>query len=351
MSASDLDQRAGQDAPQDAPAVRGLAVDRETAVSLAALAMLAAVSIWASGAGEPFIITLATKIAIFGLAGVGLNLALGYGGLISLGHAAFFGLGGYAVGVLSWHAQNYAPMQLFGLEVAGTTFMPTLWLVAVVVGAAAAAVIGALSLRSSGVYFIMITLAFAQMIYYFAISWPAYGGEDGLPIYVRNEFPGLNTLDPLQFFAICFVILCLALWLVARLTTSRFGLALLCAHHNEARLTSVGVAAYPVRLAAFVISGAVTALAGALYADLNRFVSPEMLSWHTSGEIMVFVILGGVARLAGPLMGAALFILLEEVLGGVTEYWQALLGLLLLVVVLYAPGGVMRLLAGDRRHG
>ena len=324
---------------------------RESLANAVLLLGLIGAAVVGAAADEPFVVTLATKVAIFGLAGVGLNLALGSGGLVSFGHAAFFGIGGYVVGVLSWHAQNYQPLILGPFEFAGTTSMPALWLFAVVIGALAALAIGALSLRSSGVYFIMITLAFAQMIYYFAISWPAYGGEEGLPIYVRNAFPGLNTLDPLQFFVIAFALLCAALFLSWRINASRFGLALACARQNEGRLRAVGIAPYPVRLLAFTISGAMTALAGALYADLNRFVSPDMLSWHTSGEIMVFVIIGGVGRLCGPIAGAALYILLEQQLGPITEFWKALLGLFLLLVVLYAPGGLMRAVAGEKRHG
>ena len=137
--------------------------------------------------GEPFLVTLATKAAILGLAGVGLNLALGYGGLVSFGHAAFFGIGGYAAGILASAAQNYEPLMTWPLELAGTTSMPVIWLAAIVAAGLVALPIGALSLRTGGVHFIMITLAFAQMIYYFAISWPAYGGEDGLSIYVRNS--------------------------------------------------------------------------------------------------------------------------------------------------------------------
>ena len=290
---------------------------------------------------EPFIITLATKATILALAGVGLNLALGQGGLISLGHATFFGLGGYAMGILASHAQSYEPLMETPLLISGTNSMPIIWLVAVVVSSLAALLIGLLSLRTSGVYFIMITLAFGQMFYYFSISWPAYGGEDGLSIYVRNQFPGLNTLDPIQFFAICFTLLLLVLFFVSRLTHSRFGLALNGARQSVARVETVGLNPFRIQLVAFVISGAITGLAGALFADLNRFISPTMLSWHTSGEIMVFVILGGVARLYGPVAGAALFIVLEHLLGGLSEYWHIYLGMILLFVVLFARGGII----------
>lgn len=300
---------------------------------------------------EPFTITLATKVVILALAGVGLNLALGHGGLVSLGHAAFFGLGGYAMGILASHAQSYEPLMIGFWAIEGTKSMPVIWLVAMAVSALFALPIGILSLRTSGVYFIMITLAFAQMIFYFAISWPAYGGEDGLSIYVRNSFPGLNTLDPIQFFLLCASVLAICLLLVDRLIKSRFGMALEAARQNPQRVTSMGIDPFRLKLTAFVISAAITGLAGALYADLNRFISPSMLSWQVSGEIMIFVILGGVARFAGPLAGAALFITLEHFLGGMTEFWQFWLGLLLLVVILFARGGVIGVLAGERRHG
>ena len=300
---------------------------------------------------EPFVITLATKVVILALAGVGLNLALGHGGLVSFGHAAFFGLGGYAMGILASHAQSFEPLELGWLVIEGTKSMPVIWLVAMATSVLFALPIGLLSLRTSGVYFIMITLAFAQMIYYFAISWPAYGGEDGLSIYVRNSFPGLNTLDPIQFFAICAVVLAICLVLVDRLVKSRFGMALEAARQNPQRVTHLGIEPLKIQLTVFLISAAITGLAGALYADLNRFISPTMLSWQVSGEIMIFVILGGVARFAGPLAGATLFIVLEHFLGGVTEFWQFWLGLLLLVVILFARGGIIGLLAGERRHG
>jgi len=207
-------------------------------------------------------------------------------------------------------------------------------------------VIGLISLRTSGVYFIMITLAFGQMFYFFSISWPAYGGEDGLPIYVRNDFPGLNTLDPIQFFGLSFALLLAALWFSARLAGSGFGLALNAARQSTARVQAVGLTPYRLRLTAFVVSGAITGLAGALFADLNRFVSPAMFSWQFSGEIMVFVILGGVARLCGPVAGAAMFILLEHWLGGVSEFWLIYLGVLLLLVVMFARGGLIGALTG-----
>ena len=327
-----------------------MTMNRETVINSILGLALVAVPLIALGMEEPFIITLATKVAIFAMAGVGLNLILGYGGLVSFGHAAFFGIGGYAAGILASHALNYEPIMTWPFEIEGTTQMIIIWSVALVASALIALAIGAITLRTSGVYFIMITLAFAQMIYYFAISWPAYGGEDGLSIYVRNGFPGLNTLDPISYFALCAVMLGLAIAFSAVLIRSRFGLALQGARQNSQRMTAVGIAPFRIRLVAFVISAMITALAGALYADLNRFVSPSMMSWHMSGEIMVFVILGGVGRLFGPVAGAALYIMLEHLLGSTFEFWQLPLGILLLVVVLFARGGLIGLLAGERKH-
>lgn len=319
---------------------------RETLVGTVLILGLLAVPLWALAMDEPYTITLATRVVILALAGVGLNVALGLGGLVSLGHAVFFGLGGYAMGILASHAQSYTPLAEWPVLIEGSKSMPVIWLVAGAVSGLAALAIGALSLRTSGVYFIMITLAFGQMFYFFSISWPAYGGEDGLSIYVRNGFPGLNTLDPIQFFGICCVILCLALVLVSKLSRSSFGLALVAARQNPERVQAVGIKPYRLRLVAFVISGVITGLAGALFADLNRFVSPSMFTWQTSGEIMVFVILGGVGRVMGPVAGAVVFILLEHFLGGLSEFWHIYLGALLLGVVLFARGGLIGLMAG-----
>lgn len=325
---------------------------RERYINTLILGLMLIIPLLALWMDEPFTITLATKAVILALAAVGLNLALGQGGLVSFGHAAYFGVGGYAMGILASHAQNYTPLMEVPFLIEGTNQMPVIWLVAVVASALLALLIGALSLRTSGVYFIMVTLAFGQMLYYFAISWPAYGGEDGLSIYVRNEFPGLNTLVPIQFFGLCFAVLCVVLFLVHRLNQSPFGLALMGAHQNEERARTVGINVTRLRLVAFVISGAITGLAGALFADLNRFVSPVMFDWHTSGQIMIFIILGGVARLCGPLAGASLYIILEHYLGGLSEYWQIYLGLILLFVVLFAKGGVVGGLARKEvRHG
>ncbi|MEM7319124.1 MAG: branched-chain amino acid ABC transporter permease [Pseudomonadota bacterium] len=328
------------------------AVVREHAVNTAIATILLAIPIYALIADEPFLITLATRVVIFAIAAVGLNLALGYGGLVSFGHAAFFGIGGYAAGILASHAQDYTPIFEEPFLIEGTNQMLIIWPVALIASALAALAIGVLSLRTSGVYFIMITLAFAQMIFFFAISWPAYGGEDGLSIYTRNEFPGADPFSNLHFFLIAVGVLAVSMLAVWRITNARFGLALQAARQNEGRVSATGIRPFGVRLTAFTLSAMITGLAGALYADLNKFVSPSMMSWETSGEIMIIVILGGVGRLFGPLAGALVFIFLEHWLGGVFEFWKILLGLALLGVVLFARGGVIGLAAGGGRgHG
>ena len=221
------------------------------------------------------------------------------------------------------------------------------WFLAVIFSMFFALIIGSISIRTSGVYFIMITLAFAQMTYYFSIGWTKYGGEDGLSTYVRNDLFSINTMLPLNFFIICFACLCVVGFILNWVINSNFGNFLKGCKENEEKMISLGLDPYTLKLTAFVISGAITGLAGALYVDLNRFVSPTSLSWQTSGELIVLVILGGSARLFGPLLGAIVFILLEQFLGEVTENWQFWLGVILVSIVLYFPKGVSGLFIKD----
>ena len=321
---------------------------REYILNALIVAALFAVPLWALMTNEPFIITLATRVAILALAAVGLNIALGLGGMVSFGHALYFGIGGYCAGILAHHAFSGTPVA-FGLS--GSNQMLVIWALAMVVSGAVAAVVGALSLRTSGIFFIMITLAFAQMGFFFTLSWPAYGGEDGLPIFVRNQFPGVNTLRPWEFFLVSFGVLMAALVLFAALRGSRFGAALMAIRQNPDRAAAVGISPFGVKLTAFVISGMLTGLAGAMMADLSRFVSPAMMAWTMSGELIVIIILGGVGRLCGPVLGAAILVGFETLFGGWTEHWKLWLGLVLLGVVLFARGGVIGLLAGRERHG
>ena len=322
----------------------------ERNINLFVLGLLVFIPAWAYVVNEPFTITLMTRAAIFALAAVGLNLILGIGGFVSFGHAAFFGFGGYIMGILAWHAQNYSPLMEWPLLIEGTKSMPIIWLLSISLSALLALLIGIVSLKTSGVYFIMITLAFAQMMYYFSISWSAYGGEDGMSIYVRNDFPGLNTLEPIQFYLLCFSILLGSLWLISRIVKSPFGLALNAARQSPQRVQAVGLDLNRLQLIAFVISGAITGLAGALFADLNRFVSPNMFSWQLSGEFIVFIIIGGVGRLFGPVIGALVFVGLEHFLGGVSDYWHIYLGIILLLIVLFSKTGVIGLIGKKEVH-
>lgn len=326
-------------------------MNRELSISLIFALALPVVVLIANHLGEIFYISLVTRIVILALAATGLNLILGLGGMVSFGHAAFFGIGGYVAGVMATHALDQSAIISWPISLYGSDQMLIIWPVAMLVAGLVALFIGIISLRTSGVYFIMITLAFAQMIYYFAISWPAYGGEDGLSLAMRNSFPGLNTMKPLNFFIISYGLLAVVLFLFARIRNSRFGAALEGARQNEVRLAALGIAPFRIRLVAFVLSGMITALAGALFVELNRFVSPSMFSWHMSGELIVLIILGGTGRLFGPLIGATFYVMFEFALGGIVEHWQLFFGLLLLGAVLFARGGIIGLVAGKYRYG
>lgn len=279
--------------------------------------------------GGDFYLGLAARILIFALAATSLNLILGFGGMVSFGHAAFVGVGAYTAGIL--------------LQ-AGVHSAWLLWPAAMVVAALFAAVIGAISLRTRGVYFIMITLAFAQMLYYLAISTKAYGGDDGLSLATRGTLGGgLDLANERTFYWTTLALVTLALLFVGRLLNARFGHALQAMRENEQRMEAVGFAVYGHKLVAFTIAGALAGLAGALLASLGGFVSPSTMQWSQSGLLMVMVILGGVGHLWGGVIGAVVFLLLEEVLSHYTIYWQFVLGAALLAVVLAAPNGLMSL--------
>ncbi|PQM62965.1 MAG: branched-chain amino acid ABC transporter permease [Rhodobacteraceae bacterium] len=313
----------------------------ETKLNIIILGSLLSFSLVASFFDQPYLITLATKISILGLAAVGLNFILGFSGLVSFGHAAFFGVGGYVAGILASHALNFEPLFTLFFVIEGTTNLLIIWPAALLISGLTALFIGYFSLRTTGVYFIMITLAFAQMLYYFAISWPSYGGEDGLPVYVRGQLFGLNLMDGLTFFLVAYFWLTVGILISLMIVRSPFGLSLRACKRNYSRVASVGINPFRVQLTAFVISGAFTGLAGALYTDLNRFVSPSVLGWQMSGELIVFIIIGGVGRLCGPLLGAAFFVAFEHFFGSITEHWQILLGGIILCTLLFFKGGII----------
>jgi branched-chain amino acid transport system permease protein len=260
------------------------------------------------------------------MAAVSLNLIMGYGGMVSFGHAAYLGLGGYAVGILA-------------KEGIGSGFIQ--WPVAIAVSALFALIVGALSLRTRGVYFIMITLAFAQMVYYVAIGLDRYGGDDGLTIHQRSQFGGLVDLNnKVLFYYLCFALLLASIYLVSRMVNSRFGLAIQGARSNERRMRAIGFPVFRYKLVCFVIAGALCGLAGALLANHTNFISPAMMFWTRSGDLMVMVVLGGLATPFGPLIGTVTYLLLEEALSRVTEYPGLFLGPTLLLVAIYLHGGI-----------
>ncbi len=331
---------------------RGARLDRPTTVAAVVVAALVAAPLIAAAFDEPYYIGLLSRVVIFALAAVSLNLILGYGGMVSLGHAAFFGIGGYVTGALSFHAFEGSAVLTWPLTLPGSDQVLVFWFGAVAVAVPAALVIGALCLRTSGVYFIMITLAFAQMLFYLFISFQRYGGEDGLSLFQRGRLFGAELESDLAFYFVCLSLLLVYLGVCKRLVDSRFGMVIQAARQNEARLRSLGFDPYPYRLCCFVISAVGGALAGSLMVDLDGFVSPALRAWTRSGEILVMVILGGMGSLIGPVLGAAAFVFLETVISSYTEHWMAVFGPLLLLVVLFARGGLHGWLAGRRGgHG
>ena len=325
---------------------------RETWAVLIGLAFLLALPPLADAMGKGFYITLFTRILIFGLAAVSLDLILGYGGMVSFGHAAFVGVGAYVVGILSWHVFDGSPVVTWPVLVEGTENAFVVWPLAALMGGLFALVIGAVSLRTTGISFIMITLAFAQMLFYLAIGLRQYGGEDGIALYTKSELvPALDLFDRTTFYYVCLAILVAFLALCRRLVGSRFGMAVQGARINERRMRALGFSPYRHKLTAFVISGAAAGLSGALLANAAEFVGPAYMSWQRSGELIVMVVLGGMGSLFGPVLGAAAFLLLEEWLADLTDHWQIFLGPILLLVVVFARRGIWGIVAGpDRRE-
>ncbi len=305
-----------------------------------ALACLLALPPVAQALGQPALVTLVTRMMILGLAASALNIALGMGGLISLGHAAFYGIGGYAVGILTTHAAAGAPFLGF---IPGSDSLALNLLAALVASGVAAAIIGALALRTSGIQFIMITLAFAQMVFFLFVALKAYGGDDGMSFRRRNGLLDFNMRDDATFFYVSLGVLSLWLALSARLLHSRFGLLLGGIRQSERRMQAIGVNTFAMRWLAFVLSGMGAGLAGALMANLGRFVSPDLMHWTQSGEMLIMVVLGGAGTIFGPVLGAFALIGLETLLASWTEHWQIFLGPLLVLMALTFRGGLARL--------
>jgi branched-chain amino acid transport system permease protein len=282
---------------------------------------------------QPFYIDLVRRIMILAIAAVSLNLILGYGGLVSFGHAAYIGIGAYAVGILGFYgiADGWAHLAA-----------------AICASALAALAIGAVSIRTSGIYFIMITLAFTQMLYYLGISLAEFGGDDGMRLKTRSQFGFVDLSDPVAFYYLALILLLLSVFLIYRIVNSRFGMALRATRSNEARSRAVGFSPYPYRLVAFVIAGAMCGLAGALYANHTNYITPGLMDWKESGDLMFMVILGGMGSGAGPVLGAFALLLTEELLKFLlelvskdwVEYWRILMGPLLVLSVIFFRRGL-----------
>ena len=302
---------------------------------VALVVMLALVPVYAALIGNYFLMSLFTRIVILAMAAVSLNLIMGFGGMVSFGHAAYLGIGGYAIGILAKEGINSGFVQ---------------WPLALAMSALFALAVGALSLRTRGVYFIMITLAFAQMVYYVAIGLDRYGGDDGMTIYKRSQFGDLiNLSNKTAFYYLCLVLLLVAVYIVWRIVNSRFGMVIQGARSNDRRMRAIGFPTYRYKLICFVIAGTMCGLAGALLANHTDFISPAVMHWTRSGDLIVMAVLGGMGTVFGPVIGAVALLVLEEVLSGVTEYWQIIMGPIFLLVVLFARGGIDGVLLGARR--
>jgi branched-chain amino acid transport system permease protein len=300
------------------------------------LFLMALVPVYGALTGNYFMMSFFARIIILAMAAVSLNLIMGFGGMVSFGHAAYLGIGGYAVGILAKEGIASGFLQ---------------WPLALVASALFAAAVGALSLRTRGVYFIMITLAFGQMIYYVAIGLDRYGGDDGMTIYRRSQFGGLIDLsNRTAFYYLCLALLLASAYLVWRIVNSRFGMVVQGARSNDRRMRAIGFPTYRYKLVCFVIAGTLCGLAGVLLANHTDFINPAMMHWTRSGDLIVMAVLGGMGTVLGPVLGAVALLVLEELLSGVTEYWQIIIGPLFLLVVLFARGGIDGLLAGAR-HG
>jgi len=298
------------------------------------VAVLVALPPVANALQQPFYLELMRRVMIFAIAAASLNLILGYGGLVSFGHAAYLGVGGYAVGILAFYGIDNGWLQ---------------WSVAIGASALVALAIGAVSIRTSGIYFIMITLAFTQMLYYLGISLEEFGGDDGMRIKSQSQFSGLFDLaDPVTFYYVVLVLMFACMHLLHRIANSRFGLVLRATRSNEPRSRAVGFSPYLYRLAAFTIAGAMCGLAGAMLANHTSYITPEFMHWTRSGEIMFMVILGGIATSAGPLLGAAALLVVETLLAGWTQHWQVILGPLLIICVIFFRRGLAGVIPGAR---
>ena len=305
-------------------------------VNAAVIVVLALVPVIVNLTDNAFFLDLATRFVILAIAAVSLNLILGYGRMISFGHAAYIGIGAYAVGIPAYYEIYNGYLHI---------------LIAMSVSAVFALVTGLVCLRTRGVNFIMITMAFAQMVFFAFVSIEEYGGDDGLVIEMRSEFGSLVDLEnPSVLYYVCFVSLLLVLYVIRRMVRSRFGMVIQGARGNEPRMQSLGFNTFRYKLVCYVIAGTICGFAGALLGNFTNFISPEMMDWTRSGELIFMVVLGGTGSVFGPVLGTSVFLLLEEILSGLWLYWQLAFGIFLILAVLFAKGGIDGLLSGRRSH-
>jgi len=297
------------------------------------IALLAIAPVIITLTGQIFYLDLASRIMVLAMAAVGLNLIVGYGGMVSFGHAAYLAIGAYSVGI-PVHYDIYNGFVHLGL--------------AIVMCAVFALITGAVSLRTKGIYFIMITLAFAQMMYFTFVSLDEYGGDDGLVILARSRFPVLDLENNVVLYYVIFAALVLSLIFSYRLVRSRFGRVIVGSMHNEKRMQSLGYETFRYRLTCYVISGVICGIAGFLLANFSSFISPEMTDWSHSAELLLILIFGGLGSLLGPVIGSVVFVLLEQWLSSLTMYWELIFGALLVAVVMFGKGGIAGLLIGKR---
>ncbi|MBB6486844.1 branched-chain amino acid ABC transporter permease [Rhizobium lusitanum] len=310
------------------------------------LAAFILVPMLAGLAGNASIEGLATRVVIYAIASVSLDLIIGYGALVSFGHAMFFALGGYTVGIIAYHTSNGEP--LWGWQ--GTNAALIVWPIGLLACVVLAVVVGWFALKTSGVQFIMITLAFAQMVFFVLVSLATYGGDDGLLINARNTFPLIDIANGSTFYYLCLFTLVLWTMFCMMIVSSRFGLVFQALRQSERRAINLGVRPLSFRLTAFVISAFGTGLAGILWANYALFVTPDMASWSKSGEFMAIVVLGGLGTFIGPIAGAAVFIILEQILSGWTEHWMIIMGPTLTLIALFGQHGMLGRLLG-KNHG
>jgi branched-chain amino acid transport system permease protein len=336
-------------AADDAASTRAVSLRRAMArrVAIALIfAVLAAVPPLAAWLAQPFYVRLAMQVMIFGMAAISLDLILGYGGMVSLGHASYVGLAAYVIGILAYHVDNGGLLLGF---IPGTVNAFIAWPAALLVCAAAALFIGAVSLRTSGVYFIMITLAFAQMIFYFFDALPTYGGEYGLQIGDLS-WP-LDALSSTAFYYLVFVSLVAVAFIVQRMVRSRFGMVIRGARQNNLRLQAMGFPTFRYRLAAFVLAGVIAGYAGILLANYQLFIDPTAMAWPRSAELIVMVAVGGAGTIYGSIVGSAIFVLLKLVVGSYTVHWEIIFGPFFIAVVLLLRRGFFALAFGSDRDG